>query len=132
MGTVRFCIDFRKLNRITIFDAEPIPNPEEIFACLTTARFFSKLDLSKGYWQIPLAEEDKEKTAFQTPDGLFQFKVMPFGLVDAPATFSRVMRTLLRDLPHVHNYIDDILVHNETWDEHMVSLKKLLQRSKKM
>ena len=127
-GTNRFCIDFRKLNRITIFDAEPMPNPDEIFACLSTARFFSKLDLSKGYWQIPLTEQDKEKTAFLTPDGLFQFKVMPFGLINAPATFSRVMRLVLHGLPHVHNYIDDILIHTETWEEHMATLKALLCR----
>ena len=75
-----------------------------------------------GYWQIPLAEE-KEKTAFLTPYGLYQFRVMPFGLVNAPATFSRMMRSVVRGLSHVNNYIDDILIHTETWEEHVNIVK---------
>ena len=126
--TYRFCIDFRKLNRITIFDAEPIPNPDEIFVTLSTDKFFTKLDLTKGYWQVPLEESAKAKTAFLTPKGLYQFKVMPFGLVNAPATFSRLMRTVLTGLDHVHNYIDDILIHTQDWHEHLTILKRLLTR----
>ena len=91
--TNRFCIDMRALNRITVFDAEPMPYTEDIFAKLAGCKYFSKLDLSN--WQIPLEEESKEKTAFQTPLGLFQFRVMAFGLVTAPATFTRMMRILL-------------------------------------
>ena len=72
--TVRFCIDFRNLNKITVYDAEPIPNPEEIFSKLATSKYFTKIDLSKGYWQIRLTEDSKEKTAFSTPYGLFQFR----------------------------------------------------------
>ena len=93
-GTNRFCIDFRKINKLTIFDAEPLPNPDEIFSKLSKDQYFSKFDLSKGYWQIPLNSDDKAKTAFLTPNGLYQFKVMPFGLVNAPATFTRIMRSL--------------------------------------
>ena len=78
-GSNRFCIDFRKINKVTIFNAEPMPNQDEIFAKLSKDHYFSKLDLSKGYWQIPLTKSDKVKTAFLTPSGLYQFKMMPFG-----------------------------------------------------
>ena len=84
----KFCIDFQRLNRITVFDAEPIPDHDEIFTKLSSDQYFSKIDLSKGYWQIPLQDSAKEKTAFITPDGLYQFRTMPFGLINAPATFS--------------------------------------------
>ena len=127
-GTQRFCIDFRRLNRITIFDAEPIPDPEEIFAKLSKDRYFTKIDLSKGYWQIPLQDSAKEKTAFITPDGLYQFRTMPFGLVNAPATFSRMMRMMLRGMSNVCNFIDDILVHTKTWEEHINTLDGLFNR----
>ena len=127
-GSNRFCIDFRLLNRITVFDAEPLPNPDEIFANLSGSKFFSKLDLTKGYWQIPLSNEAKEKTSFRSPSGLYQFRVMPFGLVNAPATFSRMMRSLLRGMSHVHNYLDDVLVHTSTWEEHLQVLHEIFVR----
>ena len=127
-GSNRFCIDFRQLNRITVFDAEPLPSVDELFAGLSGSRFFSKIDLSKGYWQIALSDDAKEKTAFRTSSGLYHFRVMPFGLVNAPATFSRVMRTLLRGMSNVTNYLDDILVHTYSWDDHLVALSELFRR----
>ena len=126
--TVRFCIDFRNLNKITVYDAEPIPNPEEIFSKLASSKYFTKIDLSKGYWQIRLTEDNKEKTAFSTSYGLFQFRKLPFGLVTAPANFSRMMRLLLDGLKDVDNFIDDLLEHTETWEAHIQLLKILLQR----
>ncbi|KAK6166422.1 hypothetical protein SNE40_023117 [Patella caerulea] len=128
--TNRFCIDFRALNRVTIFDSEPIPNPEDMFARMAErgCRYLSQLDLSKGYWQVPMAETAKPLTAFQTPRGLFQFKVMPFGLVNAPVTFSRLMRKLLLGLENVNNFIDDITVYSETWVEHINILDSLFRR----
>ncbi|GFR62682.1 reverse transcriptase [Elysia marginata] len=87
--TVRFCIDFRRLNSITVKDAEPIPYQEELIASFGPSVWFSKLDLTKGYWQIPMEVGSRKYTTFQTPLGLFQFRVMPFGLVNAPATFAR-------------------------------------------
>ena len=127
-GGNRFCIDFRKINKITKFDAEPIPNQEQIFTKLSRDHYFTKLDLSKGYWQIPLQESDKPKTAFLTPNGLYHFNMMPFGLVNAPATFTRMMRSLLQGMQFVDNFIDDILIHTETWPSHIETLKELLKR----
>lgn len=129
-GSNRFCCDFRKVNSVTIPDAEPIPDQEEIFAKLTDDNFFTKIDLTKGYWQVPLTDHAKPITAFVTPDGLYQFKAMPFGLMNAPASFSRVMRTVLRGLEFVDNFIDDILVHTPTWEQHIAALRSLMTRLK--
>ena len=122
-GSVRFCIHFRKLNRIIVFDPEPMPNPEHLFAELHDSMFFTKIDMTKGYWQIPMSESSKEKTAFVTSEGQFQFRFMPFGLVVAGAIFSRMMRKLFSHLPQVACYIDDILVHTRSWSEHMSVLQ---------
>ncbi|KAJ8020240.1 hypothetical protein HOLleu_39778 [Holothuria leucospilota] len=127
-GTLRNCVDMRKLNQVTIFDAEPIPNQEEIFSQLSKDIYFTKIDLSKGYWQIPMEETSKQYTTFVTNSGLYQFNVMPFGLVNSGATFSRIMRILLKDLQNVHNYIDDILIHTSTWEEHLKTVKEVLKR----
>ena len=127
-GTNRFCIDFRKLNRLTVFDAEPMPNPDSIFSKLTGKRYVTKLDLSKGYWQVPLDDTSKVFTAFSTPAGLYQFRTMPFGLVNAPATFSRLMRKLLSGIKDVDNFIDDIIVYSDTWEAHLDTLQELLSR----
>ncbi|XP_071491788.1 uncharacterized protein [Diadema antillarum] len=124
----RFCCDFRKLNSATVIDSEPIPDQEEIFAKLAGDRYFSKIDLTKGYWQVPLAQQAKPLTAFITHDGLYQFTTMPFGLVNAPASFSRIMRTALRGMPNVDNFIDDILIHTPTWEEHCRTLQAVLVR----
>ena len=78
-GSVRFCIDFRKLNKVTEFDAEPMPNMEEVINRMSGHKFFTRMDCSKGYWQVYLPDNCKHLTAFETPQGLFQFKTMPFG-----------------------------------------------------
>lgn len=130
-GSNRFCCDYRKLNQVTVTDAEPIPDQEEIFAKLARDQYLTKIDLSKGYWQVPLTDNAKELTAFVTSDGLFHFKNMPFGLVNAPASFSRIMRDLLRGLDNVDNFIDDILIHTATFEEHLVTLREVLERLKK-
>lgn len=107
-GTNRFCIDFRAINKIIVFDAETIPNADDIFVKLAGCKYVSKFDLSKGYWQLPLDDSSKQITAFQTPLGLYQFTVMPFGLVNASASYSRLMRTLLEGMQCVDNFIDDV------------------------
>ena len=130
-GTYRCCIDMRRLNAKIEFDAEPIADQEEIFSQLSKDNYFSKIDLSKGYWQIPMEEKSKKYVSFVTHSGLNKFEVMPFGLVNSAATFSRVMRILLHGLDNVHNYIDDILIHTETWEEHIQLVNEVFRRLRK-
>ena len=127
-GINRICIDYRRLNKISIFDPEPMVIAEDLFRKLSEDKFFTKLDLSKGYWQIPVARKDVHKTAFVTPDGKYEFVKMPFGMVNAGATLMKAMRRLLGGMKYVDNIMDDILVHTKTWEEHVETLKELFQR----
>ena len=113
-GTNRICADYRKLNRLTEVDPTPMPNPDEIFQKMAKAKFLTKLDLSKGYWQIPVATEDILKTAFVTPDGSYEFMKMPFGMVNNGATLVRGLRKLLDDIEEADSFTDDIIVFTET------------------
>lgn len=96
--SLRFCVDYRKLNRVTKKDVYPLPRIDDALDRLRTAKYFSSLDLKSIYWQIEVDERDREKTAFVTPDGLYEFKVVPFGLCSAPATFQRMMDSVLAGL----------------------------------
>ena len=127
-GSYRFCCDFRKLNSITVFDAEPIGNPDDLFVKMSNSKYFTKIDLSKGYWQVKMKSSSKIYTAFVTSEGLFCFKKMPFGLVNSGATFCRMMRKLLYGLTNTDNFVDDIIVHTETWRAHMECLQALFKR----
>ena len=127
-GTHRFCLDCRQINQITIFDGEPIADPQHIFTELSSAKFLSKIDLASGFWQVPLSEESRPYTAFSTRQGLFQFRVLPFGLSNAPGCFSRLMRIVLKDLPQVSCYLDDILIHSKDWTSHLTTIAKVLDR----
>ena len=89
-GTLRFCVDYRKLNSVTRRDCFPLPRVDDILDSLSDAQWFSTFDLRSGYWQVELNPADREKTAFSTPRGLYQFRVMPFGLCNAPSTFQRL------------------------------------------
>ena len=126
-GKNRFCIDYRRLNAVTVLDNEPIPNMDELISEIKDAKYFTKMDLSKGYWQIPVDEQDRSKTAFVTPDGQYEFKVLPFGLVNAPAVFTRMMRKLLDGLPRVIHYIDDVLIFSSSWEEHVDDVRRVLE-----
>ena len=127
-GNIRLCIDFRKLNSISLFDSEPIPNQDDLFTELSDSKFFTKIDLSKGYWQIPLSEDCKPFTAFQSPLGLLEFNVLPFGLSTAASTFQRMMRMLFPDFSGVISYFDDVLVHSATWQHHIATVRSVLSR----
>ena len=127
-STKRFCIDYRRVNSNTLFDNEPTANAPDIYAKLSNDKIFTKIDLTKGYWQIRMAENSKEKTAFVTHAGCYQFKRMPFGLMNSAATFNRMMRKLLSGISQVDSYIDDILIHTPTWHEHLVILRLVFQR----
>ena len=126
-GSHRFCLDCRQLNQQTKVDQEPISDPQSIFAQLSDATWFSKLDLAAGYWQVPLSMEARPLTAFKTRQGLYQFCVMPFGLMNAPATFSRLMRLVLDGLPNIFCYLDDVLIATKTWEEHLQCLQSLFE-----
>ena len=129
-GTYRFCVDFRELNKRVRFDSEAIPDPNYLFSKFSKAQIFSKFDLCKGYWQIELAEEDRHKTAFTTPIGLYEWNVLPFGLKTSGAIFSRMMRKLLLPLkdPDIDNYIDDVCIASKENQAHIQSIRKLISR----
>lgn len=130
-GGYRFCIDFRRLNKVTQKDAYPIPYVSAILTRLRGARYLSSMDIKSAYWQIPMSEESKEFTAFTVPGkGLYQFKRMPFGLTNAPATWQRLIdRVLGADLePHVFVYLDDIIVVAEDFQQHLDILQKIFER----
>ena len=114
-GSVRFCIDFRKLNKVTEFNAEPMLNMEEVINRMSGHRFYTQMDLWKGYWQLGLSKRSRPYTAFETPEGLFQFKTMPFGLVNAGASFCRLILIVLQGLRNVDSFVDDKWIFTETW-----------------
>lgn len=126
-GSNRFCVDYTKLNRITKRDQFPLPNIDQVLRQVDGAKYFSSLDLASGYWQIPMKDDDAEKTAFTTDDGHFEFIVLPFGLSNAPATFQRYMSGLLRDIKQTKCYIDDILVFTQSWEEHLQALRLVFE-----
>jgi len=127
-GTWRPCGDYRRLNLITKPDCYPPPHMEDLTARLAGMTIFSKLDLQKGYHQVPVADEDIQKTAVITPFGLYVFRRMPFGLRNAGQTFQRFMDEVLGDLPHVFVYLDDLLVASPTAEQHAADLRAVLRR----
>ena len=131
-GGVRICVDYRGVNGVTAPDPYQMPFIEDILDTLSSAKFMSKVDLNKGFHQIPIRKEDMEKTAFCTPWGKFQFTRMPFGLRNGPAVFQRLMDNLLHDdLDFSRVYIDDIVVFSTTWDQHCKHLGMVLERLKR-
>lgn len=126
----RIVIDYRKLNEVTVDDKFPIPNVEDIMDKLGRAQYFTTLDLAKGFHQILVKEEDRAKTAFSTPQGHYEYIRMPFGLKNAPATFQRLMNSILKD--YINKicvvYLDDILIFSTSIHEHIDSLNKILNR----
>ena len=133
-GDLRLCVDYRQVNKETTKDAYPLPLPDEVQDRLAKSTVFSTLDLQSGYWQLPVSIKDREKTAFCPGPGmgLFQFCRMPFGLTGAPASFQRLMDKILRGLPFVSTYIDDILVFSPdpiTHKEHLNQVFAHLQEA---
>ena len=129
-GSTRFCIDYRRLDNITTKDAYPLPNIDESLSQLNGSRWLCTLDMNAGYWQVELDPEDKNKTAFATRHGLYQFNVMPFGLCSAPATFKRLMDTILSGLQWqvCLIYLDDIIVYGKTFDVVLRNLEQVFDK----
>ena len=126
-GTVRFCNDYRKLNEVSEFDAYPMPRVDELIDSLGHARFLTTLDLTKGYWQVPLSPAAKAKTAFATPTGLYQYTRLPFGLHGAPATFQRLMdRVLAPHRQYAAAYLDDVVIQSPDWGSHLSRVQAVL------
>ena len=129
-GSFRFCIDYRRLNSVTIRDAHPLPRVDDLLEALNGSTIFSTLDLRQGYWQIRMHPDDREKTAFATPDGLYEFVRLPFGLSGAPATFDRALEIILSGLQYdiCLCYFDDIIIPSRTITEHCQKLSLVLDR----
>ena len=128
-GSICLCVDYRKLNAQSKVDAYPMPRIEDILDRVGKANFITTLDLPRGYWQVPVADEDRHKTAFTSPFGLYQFCVMPFGLNGAPGTFQRLMNEVVQDLEKfAHAYLDDLVVFSDTWREHLSHLETILEK----
>ena len=129
-GSLRMCVDYRALNKQTIKNRYPLPRPDELLDQLHGAAVFSKIDLQSGYHQVRVAEDDVYKTAFRTRYGHFEFKVLPFGLTNAPATFMSFMHDVLR--PYLDEFVvvflDDILIFSKNETEHLAHLKLVLQK----
>ena len=129
-GTLRPCGDYRRLNNVTEPDHYPLPNISDITSYLNGASIFSKLDMTKGYYQVPMNKEDIPKTAVTTPFGTYTFNYSCFGLKNAGATFQRLMDNILGDLPFCVCYVDDVLIFSKTHSEHLKHLRMVLERLK--
>ncbi|XP_063847238.1 uncharacterized protein LOC135092552 [Scylla paramamosain] len=127
-GSVRICGDFRRINAVTQIDAEPMFDQQEIFSRLSHSRVFSKLDLTKGFFQIPLDPESRKITAFANPSGLYQYRVLPFGLANSPVVFNRRIRQVLGDLNGVEVFVDDVLIHSTYLEDHVRLLRMVLDK----
>lgn len=129
----RMVVDYRRLNEITVDDKYPLPNINDLFDKLGKSMYFSTLDLASGYHQLQVQEEDRQKTAFSTPFGLYEFNRMPFGLKTAPATFQRAMDNVLRGLQGLHClvYLDDVIIFSTSLQEHIDKLRAIFERFRK-
>lgn len=132
-GSFRFCVDYRRLNAVTCKDAHPLLKIDDCLDALSGSKVFSTLDCASGYWQVEMKPQDREKTAFSTGENLFQFKVMLFGLTNAPASFQRLMDLVLTGMHWkcCLMYSDDIIVFTNTVEEHLLKLREVFLCIKK-
>ena len=131
-NSVRWCIDYRRLNDCTVKDAYPLPRIDMCLDCLSEAKLFSTCDLQSGYWQIEMDEKDRHKTAFITKYGLYEYTKMPFGVCNGPSTFQRCMELVFRGMQWkvLLIYLDDIIIYSSNYENHLESLDEVLKRLK--
>ena len=123
-GEYRVCTDYRKVNNSSKSDTLPIPRMDDCIDNIGSTKYITKFDLLKGFSQIPLTERAKEISAFVTPDGLYHYKVMPFGMKNSPATFHRLINTI----EHCKAYIDDAIIYNDEWNLHLGAIKAFFDK----
>jgi len=117
-NTYTVCINLKELNKITVFDPEPMMSPDDIFPKLSGSQYYSTFDFSKGYCTISMEEKSKDNTSFIMSQGLMRFKVMPFGMVNSGSTYNRMVRKLLDGAHDLESYVDDVLGHTDDWEGH--------------
>ena len=128
-GSMLFVCDFRGLNDITKKDSYPLPHIRDVIDKMYGARYWKTLDAASTYWSMPLAEDNKEKTAFSLPRGKYEFNITPFGLCNAGASYQRMMDITLSGLPtdRVLAYMDDVVIFSKTFEEHLTDIEHLFQ-----
>lgn len=127
-GTPRFCTDFRKVNAVTVPDSFPLPRMDDCIDEIGPAIHITKLDMLKGYWQVPLTPRALEISAFVTPDHFMQYTVMAFGMRNVPATFQRLIHLVLGDVINCNMNLNDIVVFSDSWSDHVRVLLKVFER----
>ena len=130
-GTFHMCTDYRKVNSVTKTGSFPVPRINDCIDNIGKAKCVTKFDLLKGFWQIPLTDRAKEISAFVTPDGLYKYKVMPFGMENSPATFQRLIYMIITGLDNCKAYIDDAIIYIEEWDQQIKTMREFLERLSK-
>ena len=128
-GMARLCVDFKSINAITQPDPFHMPKVEEVLESVGKARYISKIDLSKGYYQVPMSQRDIPKTAFTCHKGRFEFLQMPFGVENAPAVFQELMQSFFRDDSQYWSpYIDDLIIYSACWEDHVTHVREVLTK----
>jgi hypothetical protein len=122
------CTDYRKVNNVTKSDSFPIPRIDDCIDKIGRAKYVTKFDLLKGFYQVPLTDRAKEISAFLTADGLYQYKVTPFRMKNSPATFQRLMNLLISDIDGIDAYIDDVIIYSDSWQQHLMTIRKFYKR----
>ena len=130
-GTLRMCTDYRKVNSVTKTDSFPVPRMDDCIDNIGQAKYVTKFDHLKGFWQIPLTDRAKEISAFVTPDGLYQYKVMPFGMKNSSATFQRQINMIITGLDNCKAYIDNAIIYSEEWDQQIKTIREFFDRQSK-
>ena len=130
-GTYRMCTDYRKVNSVTKTDSFPIPRIDDCIDKVGNSKYVTKFDRLKGFWQVPLTDRAKEVSAFATPNGLYQYKVMPFGMKNSPATFQRLVNNVICGLDGCDAYIDDVIIYSDSWSDHLQRIRQFFDRLSK-